>query len=93
MQITKVLPTEIYVHRKPMAESSFTRNGNQVELTSLGYDLDNYSNNRGIAEEEWKYRQVGETQWYDGKLTDISGGTDYLVQLRVKDFQGNGVHL
>ena len=84
----QVLPTEIYVHRKPMAEISFTRNGNQVELTSLGYDLDNYSNNRGIAEEEWKYRQVGETQWYDGKLTDISGGTDYLVQLRVKDFQG-----
>ena len=61
----QVLPTEIYVHRKPMAEISFTRSGNRVELTSLGYDLDNYSNNRGIAEEEWKYRKVGETEWHD----------------------------
>ena len=83
----QVLPTEIYVHRKPMAEFEITRNGNQIELTSLGYDLDNYSNNKGIAEEEWKYRKVGETEWTNGKLTDITNGTDFLVQLRVKDFQ------
>lgn len=83
----QVLPTEIYVHRKPMAEFEIERDGNTITLTSLGYDLDNYSNNRGISEEEWKWRQVGETEWHDGKLTDISEGTDYLVQLRVKDFQ------
>ena len=83
----QVLPTEIYVHRKPMAEFEIERDGDKIILTSLGYDLDNYSNNRGIAEEEWKWRQVGETEWHDGKLTDISGGTDFLVQLRVKDFQ------
>ncbi len=83
----QVLPTEIYVHRKPMAEFEIERNGNQITLTSLGYDLDNFSNNRGISEEEWKWRQVGETEWHDGKLTDISSGTDFLVQLRVKDFQ------
>ena len=83
----QVLPTEIYVHRKPMAEFEIEREGDKITLTSLGYDLDNYSNNRGISEEEWKWRQVGETEWHDGKLTDISGGTDFLVQLRVKDFQ------
>lgn len=83
-----IQPTYIYVHRKPIAEIDVKRNGNSVELISLGYDLDNYSNNRGIAEEEWKYRKVGETTWQDGKLTDISEGMDYLVQLRVKDFQG-----
>lgn len=83
-----VLPTEIYVHRRPVAEINIERNGNNIVLTSLGYDLDNYSNNKGIAEKEWRYRKVGETTWTDGKLTDISGGTDYLVQLRVKDFQG-----
>lgn len=83
----QVLPTEIYVHRKPMAEFEVTRNGNQLTLTSLGYDLDNFSNNRGISEEEWKWRTVGETVWHDGKLTDISSATDFLVQLRVKDFQ------
>ena len=83
-----IQPTYIYVHRKPVAEFEVKRNGNKVELISLGYDLDNYSNNRGIEEEEWKYRKVGEATWTDGKLTDISDGTDYLVQLRVKDFQG-----
>ena len=83
----QVIPTEVYVHRKPMAEFSIERNENQITLTSLSYDLDNFSNNRGISEEEWKWRQVGETEWHDGKLTDISEGTDYLVQLRVKDFQ------
>ena len=83
----QVQPTEIYVHRKPMAEFSIEREENQITLTSLGYDLDNYSNNRGISEEEWKWREVGETEWHEGKLTDISQGTDFLVQLRVKDYQ------
>ncbi len=83
-----IQPTYIYVHRKPVAEIEVKRDGDKVELVSLGYDLDNYSNNRGIEEEEWKYRKVGETTWINGKLTDISNGTDYLVQLRVKDFQG-----
>lgn len=83
----KVLPSEIFVHRRPVAEFEIERNENNIILTSLGYDLDKYSNNRGIAEEEWKYRKVGETTWTNGKLTDITDGTDYLVQLRVKDFQ------
>ena len=83
----EVQPTTIYVHRKPVAEIDVIRNGNNVELISLGYDLDCYSNNRGVKEEEWKWRKVGETIWHDGKLTDITNGTDYLVQLRVKDFQ------
>jgi len=82
-----VQPTFIYVHRRPVAEIEINRNGNTITLTSLGYDLDNYSNNKGIKEEEWKYRKVGETTWTNGKLTNISNGTDYLVQLRVKDFQ------
>ena len=83
-----VQPTTIYVHRKPVAEISITRSGNNVTLTSLGYDLDKYSTNKGIQQEEWKYRQVGQTTWTTGKLTNISAGTDYLVQLRVKDYQG-----
>lgn len=82
-----VIPTEIYVHRRPVAEIEIYRSGNTVRLTSLGYDLDKYSNNNGIAQEEWRYRKVGETSWTSGKLTNISSGTDYLVQLRVKDFQ------
>ena len=80
-------PSVIYVHRRPVAEIDVKRNGNSVTLTSLGYDLDSYSKNRGISEEEWKYRKVGETTWTNGKLTSITSGVDYLVQLRVKDYQ------
>lgn len=83
-----VLPNEIYVHRRPVAEVEVVRNSNTVNLKSLSYDLDEYSKNNGISEEEWKYRKVGETTWTEGKLTDITNGTDYLVQLRVKDYQG-----
>lgn len=82
-----VNPTYIYVHRKPIAEIEVERDGNSINLISLGYDLDNYSNNRGIKEEEWSWRKVGETVWHEGKLTDITDGNDFLVQLRVKDFQ------
>ena len=71
--------TDIYVHRRPNAEFSITRNGNKITLTSLSYDLDNYSNNNGISQEEWKYRKVGETTWTNGKLTDISGGNDLIL--------------
>lgn len=81
-------PTYIYVHRKPIAEIEVARNGNNITLKSLGYDLDcESSSNKGIQEEEWKWRKVGETTWRDGKLTNIADGEDFLVQLRVKDFQ------
>ncbi len=77
----------IYVHRKPVANFSVERTGNSVVLKSTSYDLDCYSNNNGISEEEWQYKRVGETNWTSGKLTNIEQDEVYVVQLRVKDFQ------
>ena len=83
-----VNPENIYVHRRPTAEIAITRSGNNITLTSNSYDLDSYSQgNRGISEEQWEYKKETDTTWTSGKLTTITGTDDYIVQLRVKDYQ------
>lgn len=83
----KIISKYIYVHRKPVANFNVLKQGNNVKLTSTSYDLDSYSNNKGIAEEEWKYKKVEETKWTDGKLTQVEPDEVYMVQLKVQDFQ------
>lgn len=85
---TAVVPENIYVHRRPTAQILLRRSGNSITLTSESYDLDSYtSGNRGISQEEWKYKKATDTSWTSGKLTTITGEDDYIVQLRVKDYQ------
>lgn len=85
---TAVVPENIYVHRRPTAQISLRRSGNSITLTSESYDLDSYtSGNKGISQEEWKYKKATDTYWTSGKLTTITGEDDYIVQLRVKDYQ------
>lgn len=83
-----VYPSEIYVHRKPIARIGITRDENNITLESTSYDLDEYSTkNKGISEEEWKWKTYEETTWTEGKLETINPDKDYLVSLRVKDNQ------
>ncbi len=77
----------IYVHRKPVANFQVSQTNGNVTLTSTSYDLDNYSNNHGISQEEWKYKEVNETNWHSGKLVHINPDETYIIQLSVKDFQ------
>ncbi len=66
-----------------------TKNGNNITLVSNSSDLDSYSKGtNGIAEEEWKYKRTTDNNWTVGKLTTMDNTSDYVVQLRVKDFQG-----
>lgn len=83
----KIASKYIYVHRRPVADFSVLQMGNDVTLTSQSYDLDCYSKNNGIAEEEWQYKKVGENDWTTGKLENIEEDDVYIIQLRVKDFQ------
>ena len=83
----KIISKYIYVHRKPVANFNVLKQENSVNLTSTSYDLDSYSNNKGIAKEEWKYKKVEETQWTNGKLTEVEPNEVYMVQLKVQDFQ------
>lgn len=81
------IPNTIYVHRRPVAQIKCIRSGNNVTLQSASYDLDKKSVNNGISEEEWKYKKTSDSNWSNGKLTKLDGTSDYIVQLRVKDFQ------
>lgn len=83
-----ILPQYLYVHRRPEARITMSINANTVVLNSTGsYDLDKQSVNNGISEEEWSYKKIGEIDWIQGKLSQIETGKDYMVRLRVKDYQ------
>ncbi len=86
---SSIVPEKVYVHRRPTALIKSTKSGNSITLTSNSYDLDEYSRgNLGIAQEEWKYKKTTDSSWTTGKLTSLTNDTDYVVQLRVKDYQG-----
>lgn len=83
-----ILPQYLYVHRRPEARIAMSINANTAVLNSTGsYDLDKQSVNNGISEEEWSYKKIGEIDWIQGKLSQIETGKDYMVRLRVKDYQ------
>ncbi len=83
-----VNPSEVYVHRRPVALINSSKSGSTISLTSNSYDLDSYSQgNNGISQEEWKYKRTTDSSWTTGKPTSLSSNTDYVVQLRVKDYQ------
>lgn len=89
------IPRYIYAHRKPIANfnMSVVKNGSQynVTLTNLSYDPDLQFRNadKGIAEVEWKWKESTATIWNDGQIpATLPAGKDYIVQLRVKDYQG-----
>ena len=85
---SQVYPSEIYVHRKPIAKIQLTREENNITLESASYDLDEISkNNKGISTEEWKWKTSDETTWTEGKLETIDPDEYYIVSLRVKDNQ------
>lgn len=89
MLIIVSAPSEVYVHRRPTALLKSTKTGNSISLISNSYDLDKYSTgNQGIAQEEWKYKKTTDDVWVNGKLTTLTNDTDYVVQLRVQDYQG-----
>ena len=84
-----VVPSEVYVHRRPTAILKSVKTGTSISLISNSSDLDSYSQGiNGIAQEEWKYKKTTENNWTTGKLTTMDTTSDYVVQLRVKDFQG-----
>ena len=87
-QDQQVYPGLVYVHRKPVAQINLSRNGNNITLSSDSYDVDEISKeNKGISEEEWKWKALGDATWTTGKLTTIDSNKEYIITLRVKDNQ------
>jgi hypothetical protein len=87
-------PRYIYAHRRPIASFStiVRNNGNNfsVSIQDHSYDLDMQSRpDRGIAEWEWKWKKTTDNNWTLGQIpSTLPLGNDYIVQLRVKDYQG-----
>ena len=77
----------IYVHRKPVADFEINIDNLAIELKSLSYDLDSSENN-GIANEKWYYKEVSESTWTEGKLTKLDKTKIYMIKLEVTDEQG-----
>ena len=84
----KNLIKTIYSHRLPVADFRMQISGNALTLTSTSFDLDKKSNNNGIAEEKWEYKETDATGWNSGRLQTLGTNKSYIVQLRVKDHQG-----
>lgn len=82
-----IYPQEIFVHRRPIAQIGMQISGTSITLNSQSYDKDKISQNNGIEEEEWKWKDSSSTVWNNGKLTTMDTDKTYIVQLRVKDFQ------
>lgn len=82
-----IYPQEIFVHRRPIAQIGMQISGSSITLNSQSYDKDKFSQNKGIEEEEWKWKDSSSNVWNNGKLTTMDTDKTYIVQLRVKDFQ------
>tara|TARA_R110002153_G_scaffold49477_1_gene139491 strand:+ start:2236 stop:7272 length:5037 start_codon:yes stop_codon:yes gene_type:complete len=82
-------PTTLYFHRKPVA--SFTYSPNSGLINDTSYDLDGGSNN-GIAQAEWKWKEVNAQSTNDWNLGQFDKNSvpngQYLIMLRVQDHQG-----
>lgn len=79
---------ELYLHRMPVAIIDSEIENNNVTLSSdRSFDIDKQSVNNGIQEVEWSYKKINDKSWTMGKLTKIEDGVNYLVRLRVKDYQ------
>ena len=89
-----VNPESIYAHRRPVANFTMdyvkSTNGAEVSLEDLSYDLDKQSSeDKGISEREWKWKETTDLEWNEGQLpSTLPLGKNYIVQLRVKDYQG-----
>jgi hypothetical protein len=81
-------PTNIIIHRKPIA--NFSVQAGTVNVTDLSYDPDFQFRrpDKGIVEWLWKWRKTTDVNWTNGKPSGITAVGDYVVHLEVKDVYG-----
>lgn len=81
-------PTNIIVHRKPVAD--FGVQAGTVNVTDHSYDPDFQFRrpDKGIVQWLWKWRPTSSAAWTNGKPSGITGLGTYVVHLEVKDVYG-----
>lgn len=84
-----VLVKTLYVHRKPEGRFTVSVDSNYiVTVNNLSIDHDSRSRNNGIASSQWKWKRTNDTGWTEGLPTNFEENEDYIIQLKVQDFQG-----
>lgn len=81
----------LYVHRKPVSdfEPYLEYRTGRVAIIDKAYDLDSYSQGRkGIQEATYRYREVGQSTWTDGRPYSLDPNKNYEIEQTVWDFQG-----
>lgn len=81
----------LYVHRKPVSDfEPYVQYGTgQVAIINKAYDLDRYSQGmNGIKEITYRYREVGNSIWNDGRPYNLDPGKNYEIEQTVWDYQG-----
>lgn len=81
-------PTNIIVHRKPIAD--FSVQAGTVNVTDLSYDPDFQFKrpDKGVVEWLWKWKPAASTAWTGGRPSGITALGNYVVRLEVKDVYG-----
>ena len=87
------IPSNIFVHREPVAaySSDLVKNGSEFKLLTqdYSYDLDKMSqSDKGIKVRTWKWKKTTDEKWNTGKPSVLPPNGDYLVQYQVEDYQG-----
>lgn len=86
-------PQYIYAHRKPIASYTMEISDLVTEygivINDFSYDPDLESTaDKGIKEYDWRWKETTSESWNLGKIPSrVPSGKDYIVQLRVKDYQ------
>ncbi|WP_168118780.1 immunoglobulin-like domain-containing protein [Paenibacillus sp. HB172176] len=78
----------LYVHRKPVSLFTVGEDvSGQPTYEDQSYDLDAQSQTNGIAEREWSWKRTTDEEWTQGQPAVFDADTDYVVRLRVRDYQ------
>lgn len=80
----------VYAHRRPVASFLVNISEGNVEVNSNSFDLDSNEDigyGRGISNEKWYYKEVNDTNWTEGKITEFDNTKIYVIKLEVTDFQ------
>lgn len=80
----------VYAHRRPVASFLLGMNDGAITIESNSFDLDSNENigyGKGIASEKWYYKEINDTNWIEGKITEFDNAKTYVIKLEVTDFQ------
>jgi len=92
---SKIDTLELYVHRAPVAEYTFSAtldksSGRYIpQINDTSYDLDHTNrSDRGIAARKWQWKLENDTDWTSGIPSSLAPEKNYTFSLSAQDLEG-----